>query len=83
MDKMRPRSTVLRQAIEQSKDPQPPLDALLTVAEACAYLRVSKWKLYRLIKSRALKSVKIGNRRRIRMESIQEFIDQLEAETGV
>lgn len=83
MEELRPRSSVLRQAIEQSKEWKPAPDAMLTVAEACQYLRISKWKLYQLMQDRMLSSVKLGRRRLIRMQSILKFVEQLEADTEI
>src|SRR5258706_16380100 len=50
-----------------SKRRRTPVDTstLLTVPEAAARLRVSKWMLYNLIRARQLRSVKIGARRLI------------------
>lgn len=83
MEEFKPRSTVLRQAIDRSGEPKPSRDAMLTVREACEYLRISKWTLYRFIQAGKLSSVKLGRRRLIRMQSIQEFINRQEAETEV
>jgi excisionase family DNA binding protein len=77
MEKLMPRATLLRRAVEGVKPM--PASGMLNVAEACEYLRISKWTLYRLIQDRKLKSVKIGSRRLIRMQSILEFVEQLEA----
>lgn len=78
-----PRSVVLRQAIERSKQVDSPVTAMLTVLEACAYLRISKWTLYQLIRKKEIKSLKIRSRRLIRMQSVLEFLERLEAETEV
>jgi excisionase family DNA binding protein len=74
-----PRASVLREAMERSKKPDQPMAEILTVAEACSYLRISKWVLYRMIHTKQLRSVKIGRRRLIPMRSIREFIEQLAA----
>jgi excisionase family DNA binding protein len=56
---------------------------LLTVPEACATLRVSRWTLYRLIHTRQLSTVKIGSRRLIPASALREFLDRLrERESG-
>ena len=78
---LQPRSKVLREALDKARENEP-AQAMLTVAEACAHLRISKWTLYRQIQNGKLKSVKIGSRRLIPMRSIVKFIDQLEAEEG-
>jgi excisionase family DNA binding protein len=51
---------------------------LLTVPEAAARLRVSKWMLYNLIRSRRLRSIKIGDRRLIPATAIRDFLAELE-----
>jgi excisionase family DNA binding protein len=53
---------------------------LLTVAEACAELRISKWSLYQLIRSRQLVTIKIGSRRVVPMTALQALITRLQAE---
>jgi excisionase family DNA binding protein len=78
-----PRSEALREALEGSRGSKPPPSSMLTIPEACKYLRISKHPLYDLINSGQLPSVKIGGRRFIRMRSIQEFLDRRESETGV
>jgi excisionase family DNA binding protein len=51
--------------------------AVLTVAEACLTLRISKWSLYQLIRSRQLETIRIGRRRLIPVAAIQALIQQL------
>jgi excisionase family DNA binding protein len=51
---------------------------LLTVPEAADRLRVSKWMLYNLIRSRQLRSVKIGDRRLVPVTALREFLRELE-----
>lgn len=80
MEELQPRSKVLRDALDKSKGNE--AQAMLTVAEACAHLRISKWTLYRLMQSGKLKSVKIGSRRLIPARAITKFIEQLEIEEG-
>jgi excisionase family DNA binding protein len=55
-------------------------DELLTVGEACAELRVSKWTLYQYIHSRQLASVKLRSRRLIPRSAIRELIEKLKVE---
>ncbi len=55
-------------------------EELLTVAEACAELRVSKWTLYQFIHSRQLASVKLRSRRLIPRCAIRELIEKLKIE---
>ncbi len=47
---------------------------LLTVPEACAYLRVSRWMFYRLIQSRELVTITIGNRRLVTRSDLDIYI---------
>jgi excisionase family DNA binding protein len=85
MGDIMPRSAALRQAMGRSEQPErsePPAADMLTVAESCTYLRISKWTLYRLIQDKQLKSVKIGRRRLIPMRAILEFVKNLEAEAA-
>ena len=51
---------------------------LLTVTEAAGRLRISKWLLYNLIRSRRLRSIQIGDRRLIPVAAIRAFLDELE-----
>ncbi len=48
---------------------------LLTVAEACAELRIKKSKLYMYLNSLQLTSVKLGSRRLIPRSAIQALIE--------
>jgi excisionase family DNA binding protein len=50
---------------------------LLTVAEACAELRISRWTLYRLIQTRRLATIKIGSRRLVPLIDLQTLIESL------
>jgi excisionase family DNA binding protein len=61
-------STVqLNGAREQTKEP-----IVLSVQEACLTLRISKWALYRLIRSRQLETIRIGRRRLIPVTAIHQ-----------
>lgn len=53
---------------------------LLTVAEAVATLRVSKWTIYQLIRSRQLDTVQIGRRRLIPLTAIQDLMNRSHSE---
>ncbi|MBX7268828.1 helix-turn-helix domain-containing protein [Micromonospora sp. Llam7] len=53
------------------------MPAVLTIHEACAMLKISKWTLYRLIHARQLKTIKIGSRRVVPVESVRLLIDRL------
>jgi excisionase family DNA binding protein len=50
---------------------------LLTVPEAAEGLRISKWMLYNLIRSRRLRTVKIGSRRLVPVPALQCFLAEL------
>lgn len=52
-------------------------DLVLTVDEAAARLRVSRWTLYTLIRSNQLKSFKVGRRRLIEAAALAECIKAL------
>lgn len=47
---------------------------LLTVREAYMRLRISKWKLYDLLRSKQLEMVKIGRRTLIPLRSVDAFV---------
>jgi excisionase family DNA binding protein len=55
---------------------------LLTVPEAAARLRISKWMLYNLIRSRKLRTVKIGDRRLVPVAALRDFLAALEDEAA-
>jgi excisionase family DNA binding protein len=55
---------------------------LLTVPEAAERLRISKWMLYNLIRSRKLRSIKIGDRRLVPVAAIRAFVAELEDEVA-
>jgi excisionase family DNA binding protein len=50
---------------------------LLTVPEAAARLRISKWMLYNLIRSGQLRSIKIGARRLVPVDAIDGMLAEL------
>ena len=54
--------------------------SVLTIQEACAALRISKWMLYQLIRSRQLVTIKIGSRRVVPATAIQALLDRLQEE---
>ena len=47
---------------------------LLTVNEAAKELRVSRWMIYELIRTRQLKTLTIGTRRLITTDDLESFI---------
>lgn len=53
---------------------------VLTIPEACAALKVSKWTIYQLIRSRQLGTMKIGSRRVVPLAAIEALIERLQAE---
>lgn len=58
--------------------PSPDRDqVLLTITEAAAMLRVSRWMLYRLIQTRQLRTVKLGRRRLVPRGAIDDLIAAL------
>ncbi|WP_329101634.1 helix-turn-helix domain-containing protein [Streptomyces sp. NBC_01439] len=60
---------VIKRAIPGGED-----TLLLTVREAYMRLRISKWKLYDLLRSKQLEMVKIGRRTLIPLRSVEAFI---------
>ena len=53
---------------------------LLTVPEAAERLRISRWMLYNLIRSRRLRSIKIGDRRLVPVTALRAFLAMAEEE---
>jgi excisionase family DNA binding protein len=54
---------------------------LLTIKETREILRVSQWTVYRLINARKLATIKIGSRRLVPIEAIQDLIERLKEES--
>lgn len=75
-----PKSAALREALERAKQGGPTGARLLTVHEACRELRISRWMLYHLIKKKELESIKIGKRRLIPADAIDEYVKRLRKE---
>jgi excisionase family DNA binding protein len=48
-----------------------------TVEEAAQVLKISRWKIFDLIRTNQLRSVKIGGLRRIPGTAIEEYINHL------
>jgi excisionase family DNA binding protein len=65
-----------------SNDGRAPVRLLLTVEEAAEALTVSRWKVFELIRTRQLRSIKIGGLRRVPRAAIDEYIVRLLAEAG-
>lgn len=55
--------------------------ALLTVRETARRLRISKWKLYDLFRSRLLDSVQIGRRRFVTVAALRTYIQRISRES--
>jgi excisionase family DNA binding protein len=55
---------------------------LITTDDAAARLGIHRSTLYDLIRSRKLKTVKIGARRLVRVSALEEVIQLLEEETA-
>lgn len=53
---------------------------LITIPEACAALRISRWSLYQLINKRRLKTVRIDRRRLIATTDLTALVEELRAE---
>ena len=51
---------------------------LLTPEEAAERLQISRSRVYMLMKSKQLRSVKIGKARRISVQALEDFIAQAE-----
>jgi excisionase family DNA binding protein len=56
-----------------------PIDPLLKVGEAASYLRVSRSKMYELIKEYNLESVHLGSRRLVKQSTLDALVTQLSA----
>jgi excisionase family DNA binding protein len=54
------------------------MTALLhTVEEAAQLLNISRWKVFELIRTNELRSVKIGGLRRIPAKALDEYVERL------
>lgn len=70
------RATLLEAAVSSAL---PTTHTALTVPDVMEALKLSRFKVYDLIRSRQLKSIKIGRCRRVPAESLRTFIEaQLE-----
>jgi excisionase family DNA binding protein len=49
----------------------------MTVAEVAERLKISRWKVYELIRSRELASFLVGRCRRIPASAVAELVDRL------
>lgn len=62
---------------ELAASPRPRQTALLTVDEAAAELGVSRSRIFGLIKTGALRSIKLGASRRIPRDAVDELVANL------
>lgn len=79
-EEMKPRSAILREALEKTKRGDQAGKVMFSVLEVCAQLGISKWTLYDQMNKGKLAYVKIGSRRLIPKRAIEDFINQLEAD---
>ena len=56
---------------------------LYNLAEVRKMLGISEWALYRLLRTNALISVRIGGRRLVSLRAIEDYIAKREAESEV
>jgi excisionase family DNA binding protein len=49
---------------------------LLSVAELARHLGISKWTVYRLVRSSELRAVRVGERIRFRPEDVTAYLDR-------
>lgn len=54
-----------------------PDQVYLTVPEVAARLRLSRWKVYELIRTRELASFTVGRCRRVPASAVAEMVDRL------
>jgi excisionase family DNA binding protein len=65
-----------------AQEPLVEVDRLLTVDEAAAWLRVSRWSVYNLIRSNQLRTIKIGRRRLVPPAALDECVELLGKEAA-
>ena len=66
--------------LPESLSESPPEPLLLSAEEAAAQLRVSRARMFDLIRKRKVVSVKVGASRRVSYDSLRAYVDQLIAE---
>jgi len=60
-----------------TNSPQTPNNStLLTIPEAAQQLRISKWTMYQLIRTKELKTLTIASRRFVAYNDLADFINQ-------
>jgi excisionase family DNA binding protein len=55
----------------------PPPETYLTVTEVADRLKISRWKVYELIRSRELASFLVGRCRRVPVSAVAEMVARL------
>jgi len=60
----------------------PVIPVAFTIPDAGAYSGLSRSRLYRLIQSGDLPSLRVGGRRMIRRDALDAFFDRMTAESG-
>jgi excisionase family DNA binding protein len=60
-----------------ARSSMPELDHLFTMDEAAAWLRVSRWSLYNLIRDGHLRTIRIGRRRLVTRAALTECVKLL------
>jgi excisionase family DNA binding protein len=66
----------------QGMEPQLATENYLTVADVALLLKVSRWTVYELIRTRELASFRVGRCRRIPGSAVRELVAQLTAEAS-
>ncbi|WP_217239784.1 helix-turn-helix domain-containing protein [Streptomyces sp. AC555_RSS877] len=61
----------------QTTNQQGEVVRLLTVIETYTLLRISKWKLYDLMRKKLIESVNIGKRRFIPLDAYASYVERL------
>lgn len=66
----------------QGMEPLPAAENYLTVADVALLLKVSRWTVYELIRTRELASFRVGRCRRIPDSAVRELVAHLTAEAS-
>lgn len=56
------------------------VEELLSISEACQRLHISKSKLYRYVRAKELRAVRLGRRTLFRAAALQAFIERNETD---
>jgi excisionase family DNA binding protein len=54
----------------------PERTSLLTINEACEYLRVSRWTIYRMVDRGDLLPLRVGSRFRFRLAELDRYLER-------